>query len=211
MTSLAIVEWKKTMTYRRFQKLTQYLHVSNRSKELAQNSVDYDKLYKIHPVLNMVQDNFAESYKPGENQIIDKGMITSKGRPSHVQYLPNKPIKKGSKEWMNCDADTAYLHQFKVYLALQQNEFGLGYDMVMKWSYVRIYQEKIMSIVITCFHLSSHWRTCWLEKHNAVGQYKSIRNILQIVFVNLVEWFVVLTNDTRMAVQTWWPLFGKTI
>ena len=42
------------MTCRRYQKLTQYLHVSDRFNEPTQNSADYDKLYKIHPVLNMV-------------------------------------------------------------------------------------------------------------------------------------------------------------
>ena len=56
---------KKTMTCRRWQKLTQYLHVSDRANEPAQNSADYHKLYKIHPVLNTVWDSFAESYKPG--------------------------------------------------------------------------------------------------------------------------------------------------
>ena len=45
---------KKTMTCRRFQKLTQYLHVSDRANEPAPNSADYDQLYNIHPVLNMV-------------------------------------------------------------------------------------------------------------------------------------------------------------
>ena len=43
------------MTCRRYQKLTQYLHVSERANEQAQNSADYDKLYKICPLLNMVQ------------------------------------------------------------------------------------------------------------------------------------------------------------
>ena len=104
------------MTYRRYQKLTQYLHVSNRANEPAQNSADYDKLYKIHPVPNMVQNSFAECYKPGQNQLIDKGRITFKGRLSYVQYLPVKPIKRGIKVCMCCDVDTAYIHQFKVYL-----------------------------------------------------------------------------------------------
>ena len=45
---------KKTMTCRRYQKLTQYLYVSDRANELAQNSDDYYKLYKICPVLNKV-------------------------------------------------------------------------------------------------------------------------------------------------------------
>ena len=64
------------MICRTYQKLTQYLHVSDRANEPAQNSAYYDKLYKIHPVLKMVQDSFAESYKPGHNQTIDEGMIT---------------------------------------------------------------------------------------------------------------------------------------
>ena len=73
------------MTCRRYQKLTLYLHVSDRANEPAQNSADYDKLYKICPVLNMVQDSFAESYKPGQNQTIEEGMIAFKGRLSYVQ------------------------------------------------------------------------------------------------------------------------------
>ena len=44
----------KKITCRRYQKLTQYLHISDRTNEPAQNSADYDNLYKIHPVLNMV-------------------------------------------------------------------------------------------------------------------------------------------------------------
>ena len=45
---------KKTKTCRRYQKLTQYLHVADRANEPAEKSADYDKLYKICPVLNMV-------------------------------------------------------------------------------------------------------------------------------------------------------------
>ena len=113
------------MTCRTYQKLTQYVHVPDRANEPGQNSDDYDKLYKICSVLNMVQDSFAESYKPVQNLTIDEGMIAFKGRLSNVQYLPAKPIKRGIKVWMCCDADTAYLHQFEVYLGQQKNiEFG---------------------------------------------------------------------------------------
>ena len=60
-------------------------------------------------------------------------MFAFKGRLSYVQYLPAKPIKTGIKAWMHCYSDTAYLHQFEVYLGQQQNsEFGLGNDVVMK-------------------------------------------------------------------------------
>ena len=121
------------MTCRRHQKLTQHLHVSDRANELAQNSADYDKLYKIHPVLNMVQDSFAENYKPGQNQAIDEGKIAFKSILSYVQYFPAKPIKRGIKVWMCCDDDTTDLHQFEVYLGQEKKpEFGLGYDVVLK-------------------------------------------------------------------------------
>ena len=170
----------------------------------AWNSADYDKLYKIHPVLNMVQDSLAESNKPGQNHTIYESMIAFKGRLSYVQYLPAKPINRGIKVWMHCDADTAYLHQFGVYL-------GWHMDMMWWWSFVRIYWENIIMSIVTCIHLFSYWRTCWLVKHTAMGQYEWIRSIFQRVFINLVEWSVVLTNHTSMVAQTWWPLFGKTI
>ena len=86
---------KQTMTFRKYQKLTQYLHVFDRANEPAQNSADYDKMYKIHPVLHMVWDSFAESYRPGQNQTIDEDMIAFKGELVYIQYLPSKPIKRG--------------------------------------------------------------------------------------------------------------------
>ena len=107
------------MTCRRYQQQTQYLHVSDRANEPAWNSADYDKPYKIHPVLNMVWNGFAEGYKPGQNQTIDESMIAFKGRLSYVQYLLAKPIKRGIKVWMYCNADTAYLQQFEVNLGQQ--------------------------------------------------------------------------------------------
>ena len=48
-------------------KVTQYLHVSDRANELACNSPHYNKWNTIHPVLNMICNSFAESYKPGKN------------------------------------------------------------------------------------------------------------------------------------------------
>ena len=64
----------------------------------------------------MLQESFAESYKPGQKQTTDEGVTASKGRLSYVQYLPAKPTKREIKVWMCCDTDTAYLHQSEVYL-----------------------------------------------------------------------------------------------
>ena len=109
----------------------QYLHVSDRATEpTGQNR---DKLYKIWPVLEMVQESFKAHYNLGKNQTVDEAMIGFKGKLSYVQYLPTKPIKCGIKMWMRFDSELAYLHEFDVYLGHEQNSIhGLAYDVVMK-------------------------------------------------------------------------------
>ena len=111
---------KQTMPIGRYENLTQYLHVSDRANE-PRHKGDYDKLYKIRPVITMTQETFKEYYKPGKNQTVDKAMITFKGHLSYIQYLPPKPIKCGVKLWMRCDSDSAYLHEYDVYLGQKQS------------------------------------------------------------------------------------------
>ena len=120
------------MPVKRYEKLCQYLHVSHGANE-PNHQGNYDKLYKIRPVLTMAQNSFKESYKVGKHQAIDEAMIAFKGCLSYIQYLPAKPIKHGIKLWMRCDSESAYLHECEVYLSWQQNSTnGLAYDVVTK-------------------------------------------------------------------------------
>lgn len=59
-------------------------------------------------------------------------MIKYSGRLSFRQYMPAKPIKRGVKVWMLCDANTGFLSKFEVYLGRQNNrtEHGLGHNVV---------------------------------------------------------------------------------
>ena len=42
-------------------------------------------------------------------------------------------IKRGVKLWMRCDSESAYLHEYDVYLGKSQNsQHGLAYDVVTK-------------------------------------------------------------------------------
>ena len=120
------------MPVKRYEKLCQYLHVSNRANE-PNHQGNYDKLYKIWPVLTMTQNSFNKCYKPGKHQAVDEAMIAFKGHLSYIQYLPAKPIKCGIKLWMRCDSESAYLHEYEVYLSWQENSpNGLAYDVVTK-------------------------------------------------------------------------------
>ena len=80
---------KDTMTLKRYEKLMQYLHVSDRATEpTGQNC---DKLYKIWPVLEMVQESFKAHYNPDKNQMVDEVMIGFRGSsPVSTTCLQNQ-------------------------------------------------------------------------------------------------------------------------
>lgn len=125
---------KSVMTVRRYEKLTEYFHVSDRATEPARGTPGYDKIYKVRPIIDMAKTNFKNNYKPNKCLTIDEAMIKWTGRLSFKQYLPAKPIKRGIKVWMRCDADNAFLTDFNIYLGRgsHESEHGLGYDVVNK-------------------------------------------------------------------------------
>ncbi|BFZ24894.1 hypothetical protein BsWGS_27933 [Bradybaena similaris] len=119
----------KVMTFRRFKKLEQYLHV-------ADNSTDdgSDRLHKIRPLIDVANRTFLESYKPRKDIAIDEAMVPFKGRCILKQYLPAKPTKWGMKVWCACESATGYLLQFSVYCGKKGSgtQHGLGHDVVMQ-------------------------------------------------------------------------------
>ena len=54
-----------------------------------------DKLYKLHPLINSLNDNLIKLYNVSYQVSIDESMILFKGRISLKQYNPMKPIKRG--------------------------------------------------------------------------------------------------------------------
>lgn len=51
---LHVVEIAETMTLKRFQKLMKYLHLNDNAHMLNRNDDNYDKLYKIRPLLDYI-------------------------------------------------------------------------------------------------------------------------------------------------------------
>ena len=51
----------------------------------------------------------------GQQIGIDEAMIPFKGRSGPEQYMPNKPVKRGIKCWMQAEATTGYMSAFEVY------------------------------------------------------------------------------------------------
>ena len=82
---------KATMTKADYEKISEYLHVSNRESELERNHPNYDPLQKVRPLLDQIDTTFPKYMLPTREQTIDEGMISFTGRFFARQFLPNKP------------------------------------------------------------------------------------------------------------------------
>ncbi len=131
-----------TMSKTRFMKLSQYIHLRDTSNQPQTGQPGYDPLYKVRPLLDMVEPLFMGPYKPAQNLSLDEGMVGFKGRLFFKQYMPAKPTKWGIKIWQLCESDSGYCLLFDVYTGKAGNPqqrarvqgHGLGYDVVWRLS-----------------------------------------------------------------------------
>lgn len=66
-------------------------------------SLTFDKLNKIRPLINYLNDAFAKYCSPDKHFSCEKSMVAFKGRSGIIHYMPMKPVKRGFKIWVsNC-------------------------------------------------------------------------------------------------------------
>lgn len=163
------------MARNRFEKISQYFHVSDRRREPGKNSPSYDRLFKIRPVIEQMSKLFPKYQHPAPSQTIDEGMVAFKGRVSYLQYMPAKPIKRGLKVFIRCDSETGYMHQFEVYLGKSRTTGpqGLYFDVVdnltkpIRGQNHRLYTDNLYTSITLWKHLFQHgiFATGTIRKH----------------------------------------------
>ena len=99
----------KVMSRNRFQIILRFLHFSDAEDTGA------DRLYKIRPVLNYLQDRFQTMFQPGQDISIDEGTLLWRGRLGFTFCNPLKPIRYGIKSYILCDSATGYCHSISPY------------------------------------------------------------------------------------------------
>lgn len=125
--------FKKTMTSRRFEKLTQYLQLCERDSEPERGERGYDALFKIRHLLDVLENTMWDAYMPNRCLTVDKCAIVVKGRFSPAQYMPSKPLKRGLTVWMLCDSRSGYCHRAKISVGKPKDDEAaacLGYRVV---------------------------------------------------------------------------------
>ena len=89
-----------------FEQLCDQLHFNDNSLAPAIGTPEYNKLYKIRPIIESICEKCKSLYK---NILVDEAMVKFKGRSSIKQYQPLKPIKRGFKIWCRADSSISNL------------------------------------------------------------------------------------------------------
>lgn len=93
----------------RYFKLLSMLHFSHNI--ISPN----DKLYKIRNVVDMLRNNFSQSFYPYRDLCIDESLLLYKGRLSFKQYIPSKRSRFGIKSFILCDCRTGFVQDLIIY------------------------------------------------------------------------------------------------
>jgi len=117
------------MPVKRFKRILQALHINDNSQMPSHTDENFDKLYKLRPMINILNEQFQAQCIPSASQSVDESMILFKGRSTLKQYIPLKPTKRGYKVWVRADSATGYVYMFEVYTGKESTgdpEVGLG-------------------------------------------------------------------------------------
>ena len=117
------------MPVKRFKKLLDGLHLNDNSVAPRKGDDDFDKVYKVRPLIDYLNKEFQAQCVETLSQSLDEAMILFKGRSSIKQYMPLKPTKRGYKVWVRADSRSGYVYQFQIYTGREgadEAEVGLG-------------------------------------------------------------------------------------
>ncbi|KAF5281761.1 hypothetical protein FQR65_LT14556 [Abscondita terminalis] len=127
------------MSRNRFDKLRNFLHLNDNSQLNTRNDPEYDKLFKIRPIIEAIRANLRK-IEPEEHNSIDEIIIPFKGRSSLKQFVKNKPHKWGIKMFARASSN-GIIHDFEIYVGKgtvkETSELGIRVypiETVQRWS-----------------------------------------------------------------------------
>ena len=101
---------KSTFSRDRF-KLLLFKHYINKPEKPSSAG----RLNYMEELIECLKHNFQRCRQDSSFQSIDESMTKFKGRSTLKQCLPMKPVNRGIKLWMRCDAFTGYTYDMNVY------------------------------------------------------------------------------------------------
>ena len=101
------------LTINQYQQLLRYMHIVDNGKQKGPTHADFDKCFKVRPVISLLQKVFLRWASPGKNNAMDEAGIPSRHRWMRT-FNPSKPQKYFMEILMGCDSRTRYCWHFFV-------------------------------------------------------------------------------------------------
>ena len=124
----------KGMSRNRFRSILSHLHINDNSQMPRPGSPNFDKLFKLRPLLDKIRLNSQTAYELHQQLAVDEAMVLFKDGSFLRQYMPKKSTKWGFKCWCTCDATNGYMYNVDVYQGASGtlDEDGLGATVVLR-------------------------------------------------------------------------------
>ena len=104
------------MTRMQFEGILSNLHLNDNTQTNA------DPLYKLRPMIDMIDRNFLHVYTPDKNLSVDEASCPFKGRLSFRMYNPRKPCRFHIHLYQVCEAESGYCLGFEVFTGNKNSE-----------------------------------------------------------------------------------------
>ena len=92
-----------------------FLHYNDNTQCPPRNDPNFDKLYKIRPLLDYFAQIFPQLFTQDQHICVDESLINFSGRLGMKQFIPSKRARYGVKLYKLCDRATGYTYAFNVY------------------------------------------------------------------------------------------------
>lgn len=110
------------MSRDRWEQIKSNLHCNDNTQMRPQNDPNKDRLFKIRPLVDSMQDKFR-SIPKYEYLCVDEQIVPYKGKSSLKMYNPKKPKKWGFKLFVLCDQN-GLVYDFDIYCGKIQPVLG---------------------------------------------------------------------------------------
>ncbi|CAJ0935546.1 unnamed protein product [Ranitomeya imitator] len=107
--------FRMVMVRTRFEAIHKFLHYNDNARCPARDDPNFDRLFKVRPVIEHFSKKFAEVYVPKRDICVDESLVHFKGRLRFRQYLPSKRARYGIKLYKLCESTSGYTYSFRVY------------------------------------------------------------------------------------------------
>jgi len=107
--------FRAIMSRDRWLVIWQFFHVANNDDCLPRDHPNFDRLFKIKPLVEILLQKWQNAYYPGQHVSVDESIVAYKGRASMIQYNPQKPHKWGIKAWVLSESKTGYMYNWEIY------------------------------------------------------------------------------------------------